>query len=115
MTLSTEESDRSPVPPSVPPRLLVFGCESSPCCRATRESIERFRERHTGHVVVRHIDVGDNPQTSVDHSVLTVPTVILEIAGREVARLKGYASARRLVLRFEPLLYDDLLHRIRGA
>lgn len=113
MTLLTEaESERTPTPSPALPTLLVFGCEESPCCRAMQKNLDWFAERHTGHLTVTYTDVWDDPQTSVDHEVLTVPTMILEIAGQETARLRGYTSRRKLILRLEPLLYDDLLQRI---
>ena len=115
MTVLSAGSERPHAPSLALPMLLVFGCEESPCCRAMQKNLHWFAERHVGHLTVRRIDVWDDPQMSIDHEVLTVPTMILEIAGHEAARLAGYTSRRRLILRLEPLLYNDLLQRTHNA
>jgi thioredoxin 1 len=50
------------------------------------------------------LDVDANPKTTVEHGVLSMPTLLVFRGGQEIRRLVGARPRRRLVQELEPVL-----------
>lgn len=76
-------------------RLLLFSDDAYPPCRTLAASLRAIVGDDPG-VAMVHVDAWQRPDMVIEHRVITVPTVILIVDGREALRLAGPRSERAL-------------------
>lgn len=65
-------------------------------CEKVSPVVEALALEHEGVLTVRGLDVDAHPAPAARHDVLSLPTLILFRDGREVARLTGAPSRRKI-------------------
>lgn len=67
-------------------------------CRALAPTIEQLSDEYQGKVVVGKIDVDANPCTAEELQVFSIPTIVLFVDGKEVARQIGLCTKKILTV-----------------
>jgi thioredoxin len=74
---------------------------SCPPCRALEPRIDRIAQEYAGRVAVYRIDVDRNLPVAERFGVLSLPTVLILKAGKEVGRLDGLITEPDLRAAFD--------------
>lgn len=83
------------------PVVLDFYQASCPPCRALEPRLERVATRYQGRVPVYRIDIDTDLPVAERFGVLSLPTVLILQAGREIARLDGLITEAQLDAAFD--------------
>jgi thioredoxin 1 len=77
--------------------VLAFTAPWSPPCRALEPVIEEVAREVEGRARVLEMDLGSESQIAAHYQVMVVPTVMVFLRGRLVARETGMMSKERLL------------------
>ena len=83
------------------PIALDFYQASCPPCRALEPRIEQVAQEYAGRVAVYRIDVDRDLPVAERFGVLSLPTVLILKAGKEVGRLDGLITEADLRAAFD--------------
>jgi thioredoxin 1 len=86
------------------PVLVDFGAAWCHPCRQLDPVVEELAEDWQGKLKVAKLDIDANLQTTTRYGVMSVPTLILFVAGEPKERSSGYQPKKKLVDRFSPHL-----------
>jgi thioredoxin 1 len=73
-------------------------------CKAIAPIVEQLATEYDGKLKVVKLDVDNNPQTSMQYGVMSIPTLILYKQGQPVERIVGYQNKDALLRRIKPHL-----------
>ena len=79
------------------PVLVDFGAEWCHPCRQLDPIIEGLADEWRGRVKIVHVDADQNLDSTMRFQVMGLPTLVLFVGGRPVARLQGYQPKARIV------------------
>ncbi|WP_150245373.1 thioredoxin family protein [Nocardiopsis quinghaiensis] len=79
------------------PVLLYFWAQWCPSCRMVAPVISRIAEERAGSLTVRRINADENPLTTRNQQVMSLPTLMLFLDGRPALTLVGARSRARLL------------------
>ncbi len=71
-------------------------------CRMIAPVLEEIASEYEGRVMVKKLDVDQNPNTAMQFGVQSIPTLIVFKNGQPVERIIGYMPKGRLVERIQP-------------
>ncbi len=79
------------------PVLVEFSAQWCGPCKMLAPVLHELANDQEGQLRVAQIDVDENPETTRRYDVMSMPTVILFVGGREQRRLIGARSKARLL------------------
>ncbi|MFD6949331.1 thiol reductase thioredoxin [Nocardiopsis sp. TSRI0078] len=79
------------------PVLLYFWAQWCPSCRMAAPVVARIAEERADSLTVRRINADENPLTTRDQQVMSLPTLMLFLGGRPVLTMVGARSRARLL------------------
>jgi thioredoxin 1 len=100
----TDSSFDAEVLKSDVPVLTDFWAEWCGPCKVIAPILEQIAEEYDGRIKITKIDVDQNNQTAIQHSVQSIPTLILFKNGQTVERLVGSMPKDKLLARILPHL-----------
>lgn len=80
-----------------------FGTYCGPC-KLLEPVYEKISKEYAGKLRFAKVCADDNPDLSVDHSVFSVPCMILYHQGKEVDRIVGYSGEETLKKKINEIL-----------
>jgi thioredoxin 1 len=86
------------------PTLVDFWAEWCAPCRAIAPILEEIAVSHDGRIVIRKLNVDENPDITQRYGVMSIPTLILFAGGEEKARITGARAKEQLLKDIEPHL-----------
>lgn len=84
------------------PVLADFWAEWCEPCKALEPHLEAIATADPQQVKIVKVDLEDNPATTSNYTVLTIPTLILFKNGQEVVRLHGSQSKQSILEKISP-------------
>ena len=78
------------------PTLVDFWAEWCGPCKMIAPALEEIAGTHAGKLTVAKLNVDENPQTAMQHEVMSIPTLIVFQDGVEKKRLVGARSRQQL-------------------
>ncbi len=82
------------------PALVEFGAPWCQPCKRLEPELEKMQEALDGKMQLFHVNVDESPDLAVRLGIMSVPTIILFIQGREQERSQGLQSLARLMEKF---------------
>jgi thioredoxin 1 len=86
------------------PTLIDFWAEWCAPCRAVAPILEEIATEKEGKLVVKKLNVDENPEIAQRLGVMSIPTLILFANGEEKARIVGARAKEQLLKDIEPHL-----------
>ena len=71
------------------PVLVDFWAEWCSPCKMIAPVVEKIATNHAGKITVAKLNVDDNPNTAMQHEVMSIPTLIVFQGGNEKKRIVG--------------------------
>jgi thioredoxin 1 len=97
----SEANFESQVLQSTLPVIIEFGAEwCAPCTRLEPE-LEKLTNHWGGKFILAHINVDQDPDLTMQFSVMSVPTTILMKDGEEKERFIGFKPIGKIIEAFE--------------
>src|SRR5947209_3520286 len=90
LTHFTDQNFEQEVLRSQEPVLVDFWAEWCGPCRMLGPVIEQISDEYSGRVKVGKLDVDSAPNTAATYGVMSIPTVILFVAGKPAQRMVGF-------------------------
>jgi thioredoxin len=86
--------------------MIVIDCWAPWCgpCRMIGPIIEELAKEMKGKIVFGKLNVDENPQTSMKHNIMSIPTLLVFKNGALVDRLIGAMPKEMLIQRLKPYL-----------
>jgi thioredoxin 1 len=100
----TEATFASEVLEAELPVVVDFGAPWCSPCRAIEPSLRDLAAEFEGRLLVRAVNVDDNPSLAARYEVTGLPTLVFFHGGQEVRRLRGAAPKPALRKAFEQAL-----------
>jgi thioredoxin 1 len=101
---TTEAAFAADVLAASSPVLVDFTAEWCPPCRQIAPVLEQLAAEETARMRVVSLDVDANPVVADLYQVTAMPTLVLFVAGREVARIRGVRPGELIRAELEPYL-----------
>jgi thioredoxin 1 len=95
---TTDSTFATDVLASSTPVLVDFTADWCPPCKMVEPVLEQIAADESGRLKVVSLDVDDNPVTTLNYGVLSMPTLALFVGGEVVAQLIG-ARPRTVIMR----------------
>ena len=87
----TDASFEADVLKSDVPVLVDFWAPWCGPCRVVGPTLDRIAERYAGRVTVAKVNVDENPATSMEYGIRSIPTIALFSGGEVVSGVTGVA------------------------
>jgi len=89
------------------PHLIEFGSESCVPCKMMQPVLAELEKEYTGQMVVKFIDVYENPSIAEQYSIRAIPTqIFFDENGREIARHTGFFSKDDILSQWKSLGFE---------
>jgi thioredoxin 1 len=88
------------------PTLVDFWAEWCAPCRAITPILQEIAAEKGDKLVIRKLNVDENPDITQRYGVMSIPTLILFAGGQEKARITGARAKEQLLKDIEPHLSD---------
>ena len=95
---TTDSAFATDVLASSTPVLVDFTADWCPPCKMVEPVLEQIAADEAGRLKVVSLDVDDNPVTTLNYGILSMPTLALFVGGEVVAQLIG-ARPRTVIMR----------------
>lgn len=79
------------------PVLVDFGATWCGPCRMIDPIVEELAGEYAGRFVIGKVDVDENPQTSMNYGIRSVPTLMIFKGGKPVDMIIGAVGKQKLV------------------
>ena len=79
------------------PVLVEFGAAWCPPCRMLAPILDEVADERASHVEVMTVDVDANPMVQGRYGVMSLPTLLLFVAGKPVREVIGFMPKGRLL------------------
>lgn len=86
------------------PVMVEFGAEWCGPCKRLEPELEKLAAEWAGKVVLMHVNVDQAASLVASFGIMGVPTVILFVNGKEMARFTGLTSRDKIIQKFAPYL-----------
>ena len=86
------------------PVLVDFTAAWCGPCKMLAPIVQQLAQDWSGKIQVYKLDVDQEAEISMRYQVMSIPTLILFVAGQPVQRVSGYQPKNRLVVKFIPYL-----------
>ena len=86
------------------PVLIDFWAEWCAPCRLIAPIVEEIADEYQGKLKVGKLDVDNNPQTSMNYGIRSIPTLLIFKEGKPVETIIGAVPKKEIVDRLKPLL-----------
>lgn len=104
---SVIEPSAEPVVSKKLPQLLDLGSTSCVPCKMMQPILEELTTEYKGQLVIRFIDVYENPSLTEKYNVRGIPTqIFLDAEGKEIARNTGFMAKDDILARWDSLGYE---------
>jgi thioredoxin 1 len=100
----TNENFEQEVIKSATPILVEFGAVWCAPCKRLEPEMEKLKAAWGEKIRLGKIDVDSSSDLAVQFSVMSVPTVILFVDGKERQRLIGFVPLAKMIDKFQPHL-----------
>jgi len=100
----TDDTFEKKVLKSAKPVLVELGAEWCHPCKQLNPIVEELAEEWDDRVKVFTLDIDSNVNTTMQLGVMSVPTLILFLQGKQVERITGYQPKERILKKLEPHL-----------
>ena len=100
----TEQTFEQEVRNASVPVLVDFWGDWCGPCRMLAPVIDELEQEYRGKLCVGKIDIDDQPNLAFMHKVMSIPTVVLFVHGKEVNRLIGLRDKSELKKAIEDVL-----------
>ncbi len=100
----TEQTFEQEVRNASVPVLVDFWADWCGPCRMLAPVIDELEQEYRGKLCVGKIDIDDQPNLAFMHKVMSIPTVVLFVHGKEVNRLIGLRDKSELKKAIEDVL-----------
>jgi len=84
--------------------LIDFSAPWCGPCRLQKPALEQLAKQYVGTVMFAEVNVDENRQTAMKYGIMTIPTIILLRAGKEIKRFVGLQPANVLSVAIEKAL-----------
>ena len=92
----TDDNFAAEVAESEKPVLVDFGAPRCAPCRFMDPIIKEFADDHADKITVGKLNIDENETTASSHGILSIPTLILFVDGKEAKKLVGACAKRKL-------------------
>ena len=72
-------------------------------CKVAEPVLEELSEEYKGKVEIIKVNVDENQGLSMKHGIMSIPTTVLFVSGKEVGRQVGFAGKKA---------YQDLMNKV---
>lgn len=86
------------------PVLVDFYADWCGPCRLVSPIVDELAKTYEGKITVGKVDVDANSKVAGDYGVMSIPTVILFVKGKEVARQVGFGGKDAYVQMIEKII-----------
>ena len=86
------------------PVLIDFWAEWCAPCRLIAPIIEEIANEYQGNLKVGKLDVDNNPQTSMNYGIRSIPTLLIFKEGKPVETIIGAVPKKDILDKLTPLL-----------
>jgi thioredoxin 1 len=86
------------------PTLVDFWAEWCAPCRAIAPILEEIAREHDGKILIKKLNVDENPDVTQRYGVMSIPTLILFAGGEEKVRITGARAKEQLLKDIDPHL-----------
>lgn len=100
----TDTTFADEVLPSEKPVLVDFWAVWCGQCKRVAPILEEIAADYRDRITVVTVDADSNPQSMQEHTILSLPTIMLFHGGREVKRIVGAQSKSALLREIEAIL-----------
>jgi thioredoxin 1 len=98
----TDENFDKEVMQSKTPVFVDFWAEWCGPCRMVAPTVEEIAKEYQGKLKVGKVDVDRNPGVATDHSIQSIPTMLLFVNGEVVEQIVGAMPKAQIAARIQP-------------
>jgi thioredoxin 1 len=86
------------------PVMVEFGAAWCAPCKRLEPELEKLAAEWAGRIVLTHVNIDQNQKLTEKMGIMSVPTVILFVGGKEMQRFTGLTSRDKIIQKFSPYL-----------
>ncbi|HOL21652.1 MAG TPA: thioredoxin family protein [bacterium] len=89
------------------PHLIEFGSEGCVPCKMMKPIIAELDKEYKGQMVIKFIDVYENPSIAEKYGIRAIPTqIFFDADGKEIARHTGFFPKDEILAQWKSLGYE---------
>jgi thioredoxin 1 len=86
------------------PVMVEFGAAWCAPCKRLEPELEKLAAEWAGKIRLVHVNIDHDPKLTGQLGIMSVPTVILFVGGKEMQRFTGLTSRDKIIQKFSPYL-----------